>query len=98
MSDEPNMCVAQIIIQGCPEAAAHDNIASYSAQLRHLLLCQIQKIFFPFQVNSEKLSNIDNCMTKCAPNKGIFSQKFLGEDPQIAIPRSPFIGYFNFLP
>ncbi len=70
-------------VQGCPEVTAHGDIASYSARLHRLLSCQIKEIFIRlFKVNREKRSNIDNCMSKWPPNEGIFSQNFLGEDPQ----------------
>ncbi len=35
--------------QGCPEATAHGDIASYSAHLRRLLFCQIKEIFIHFK-------------------------------------------------
>ena len=33
------------VFQGCPEATAHGDIASYSGHLRRLLFCKIIEIF-----------------------------------------------------
>ncbi len=73
-------------MQGCPEAMAHDNIASYSAH---------------FFVRSKKYSSISNkhgknikywqLYPKLPQNEGIFSQSFLGEDP-----RPPFKVLYTF--